>query len=182
VAEEQKIAKNESGLIETVFENILWSTRFLVLFAVISSLFASMVLFIIGTIDIAHVVKQTWMYYVFNDHTFDVHTTIIADIIGAIDIYLIAVVLLIFSFGLYELFISDINPAHGNEASPVLQIHTLDALKDKIAQVIVMALVVKYFQLILNMEFTTVLEMVYFAVSIFALALALYFLHKAKKA
>ena len=37
------------------------------------------------------------------------HEDIVAGIIGAVDLYLIAVVLLIFSFGIYELFISKID-------------------------------------------------------------------------
>lgn len=177
----KKHDKEDSSMIESVFENFLWSTRFLVLFAVISSLVASLTLFIIGSVDMFEMFIDVWNYYINHDTSIDVHTTVVGDIIGAIDIYLIAVVLLLFSFGLYELFISHIDPAEDGEASAILQIHSLDALKDKIAKVIVMALVVKYFQMVLSMEFNTALEMSYLALSILALALALYFLHQPDK-
>ena len=60
----------------------------------------------------------------------------------------------------------------------MLEIHSLDQLKDKIAKVIIMVLVVSFFQRVLHMEFKTPLEMVYFASSILILSLGLYFLRK----
>ncbi|MCV6607253.1 MAG: YqhA family protein, partial [Campylobacterales bacterium] len=92
-----------------------------------------------------------------------------------------AVVLLIFSFGLYELFISDIDEAKNSSSSSILSIQSLDQLKDKIAKVIVMVLVVSFFQRVLHMEFATPLEMLYFAGSILILSLGLYFLNKKGK-
>ena len=94
------------------------------------------------------------------------------------DLYLIAVVMFIFSFGLYELFISDIDQANGKNGSKLLAIESLDQLKDKIAKVIVMVLVVSFFQRVLHTSFSAPLEMLYFALSITALAVGLYFLSK----
>ena len=102
----------------------------------------------------------------------------VAGIIGAVDLYLIAVVMFIFAFGLYELFISDIDEAEGQNGSKLLAIHSLDQLKDKIAKVIVMVLVVNFFQRVLHTNFSTPVEMMYFALSIAALAVGLYFLGK----
>ena len=63
----------------------------------------------------------------------------------------------------------------------VLEIHTLDQLKDKLAKVIVMALIVAFFSKVLNMDVKSTLDMIYFAISILALSLGLYFLHKESK-
>ena len=93
-----------------------------------TSLVAALILFIIGSVDMFNVLQQTWDYYINGNKTTDIHTAVVTDIIGAIDIYLIAVVLIIFSFGLYELFISDIAPTKESETSGILQIHSLDAL------------------------------------------------------
>ena len=98
----------------------------------------------------------------------------------AIDLYLIAVVLLIFSFGLYELFICKIQ-IKDESSSKVLEIHTLDQLKDKLAKVIVMALIVAFFSKVLNMCMKSTQDMLFFAISILALAIGLYFLHKDSK-
>lgn len=179
--EHKKILANDmkdSSWYETAFESFLWGNRLWVLFAVITSLIASVALFLIGSLDVLDVVTQLWKYYVLGDHTRDIHATAVGEIIGAVDLYLIAVVLLIFSFGIYELFVSQIDVAVEHGSSKILEIHSLDELKDKIAKVIIMVLVVKYFQMVLDMKFNGPLEMLYLAGSILALSLALYFLHK----
>lgn len=167
--------------IESLFENFLWATRFLVLFAVLASLVASLVLFVIGTLDIAQVVNETFNYYVNNNHNVDLHKDVVGMVIGSVDIFLIAVVLLIFSFGLYELFISHIDAANNSESSGILDIESLDQLKDKIGQVIIMALIVKFFQEMLRLTFSGINEMLLFALGIAALSLALFLLHLGKK-
>ena len=88
---------------------------------------------------------------------------------------------MIFGFGIYELFISEIDVAKGSGGDKVLYVASLDELKDKIAKVIVMVLVVSFFQRILHTEYKGALEMLYFSISIAALALGLYFLHKGGK-
>jgi uncharacterized membrane protein YqhA len=90
--------------------------------------------------------------------------------------------MLIFAFGLYELFISKIDAAEDTQAgSSILAIHSLDQLKDKIAKVIVMVLIVSFFQKVLHTRYDGALEMLYFALSIGLLALGLYFLGKVGK-
>ncbi len=169
----------DSSWIENIFEGTLWRSRLLVILAVISSLLGSMVLFIIGSLDMIDVLLKTWGYYILGDHSYDLHAKVVGELIGAIDLYLIAVVLLIFSFGIYELFVSQIDEAKESESSQILEIHSLDELKDKIAKVIIMVLIVKYFQMVLDMSFNGALEMLYLAISILGLSLALFFLHKA---
>ena len=169
----------DSSWIENIFEGTLWRSRLLVILAVISSLLGSMVLFIIGSLDMIDVLLKTWGYYILGDHSYDLHAKVVGELIGAIDLYLMAVVLLIFSFGIYELFVSQIDEAKESESSQILEIHSLDELKDKIAKVIIMVLILKYFQMLLDMSFNGALEMLYLAISILGLSLALFFLHKA---
>jgi len=57
----------------------------------------------------------------------------------------------------------------------------LDELKDKLAKVIVMVLVVSFFQRVLDIKYTGALEMMYFALSISALSVGVYLLHKDSK-
>jgi len=89
-----------------------------------------------------------------------------------------AVVMFIFGFGLYELFISEIDVAKKQGASKILEIHSLDELKDKLGKVIVMVLIVNFFQRVLFTSYSGAQDLLLFAGSILALALALYFLHK----
>lgn len=166
-------------MIAKLFEKALLTSRLLILLPVLFSLVGAIVLFVIASIDIVAVVFTTLSYYT-TTTTIDIHADGVAMIIGAIDLYLIAVVLLIFSFGLYELFISWINGLEeiGLKGGNILTIETLDQLKDKLAKVIIMVLVVSFFQRVLHMDFSTPLEMLYLSGSILLLALGLYFLSK----
>ena len=164
--------------IETIFENALWSSRFFVLFAVIFSMLGGMALFVVASVDVYGVVIGIFDVYANHLHPDHFHEEVVSGLIGAIDLYLMAIVLFIFGFGLYELFISEIDVAQHGAASKVLEIHSLDDLKDKLAKVIVMVLVVNFFQRVLHTEYTGAVEMLYFAGSILLLSLALYFLHK----
>jgi len=173
--QKNKLNKNK---IEEIFEKCLWNMRFFSMFAVLFSLLSSLLLFIVSSLDVYKAFSLFVSYYFFNNKIEHFHELIIGKIIASIDLYLIAIVLLIFSFGIYELFISKIDIAQENESSGLLKITSLDELKNKITKVIIMVLIVSFFQRILTMEYKTPLEMMYFAVSIFVLSLGLYFLLK----
>lgn len=169
-------------MIERLFEGAIWRSRFIIILAVVFGLLGAFVLFIVASIDIWGVATYTFNTIITGAHPPKFHEDIVAGIIGAVDLYLIAVVMFIFSFGLYELFISDIDEANdAKNGSKILAISSLDQLKDKIAKVIVMVLVVSFFQRVLHTEFTSALEMLYFALSITALSVGLYFLSKVGK-
>jgi len=169
-------------MLERVFEGAIWRSRFVVILAVVFSLIGAFVLFVVASMDIWNVTVFTFSSIMNHAHPEHFHEDIVAGIIGAVDLYLIAVVMFIFAFGIYELFISEIDEAiEDPKSSKILAIHSLDQLKDKIAKVIVMVLVVNFFQRVLHTEFTTALEMLYFALSIAALAVGLYFLGKVGK-
>ncbi|MGP1450947.1 MAG: YqhA family protein [Wolinella sp.] len=164
---------------KNLFEQLLWNSRLFVIFAVVLSLLGAIALFFVASADIFKAALKTVSYYRgLLPADADIHEILLSNIIMAVDLYLIAVVLLIFAFGLYELFIAKIEFVEEQVSSKILEIHTLDQLKDKLAKVIVMVLIVSFFNRVLHMEMTNPLDMLYFAISIFALALALYFLHK----
>ena len=164
--------------LEQIFEWTLWQSRLFVVLAVVFGMIGGIVLFVVASMDIYHVAIFTIESIFAHHHPANFHEKLVGDIIGAVDLYLIAVVMLLFSFGLYELFISKIDAAERSETSKILQIHNLDQLKDKLAKVIVMVLIVSFFKRVINMEYHGALEMLYFALSILALGLALYFMHK----
>ncbi len=180
-SENKAVNAPPENFLERVFENFLWKSRFVVLLAVVFSLLGGVILFVVASVDIAVVFKDVLANYFGGNHPENFHAMIVGGLIGAIDLYLMAVVMFIFSFGLYELFISEIDVAKGSETSKILEIHSLDDLKDKLAKVIIMVLVVNFAQRVLNTNYGTALEMGYFAVSILALSLGLYFLHKGGK-
>jgi uncharacterized membrane protein YqhA len=165
-------------IIERIFEATLWNTRFFVLFAVVFSIFGGIALFIVGSVDIFAVISNIISTYLEGAHPENFHEDIVGGLIGAIDLYLMAVVMFIFGFGLYELFISEVEVAKKEGVSKILEVHSLDELKDKLGKVIVMVLIVNFFQRVLYTTYSGAQDLLLFAGSILALALALYFLHK----
>lgn len=170
-------------MIEKMFESALWQTRFIVILAVLFGLIGALILFVVASLDIWAAASYAFSTLAAGLHPEDFHAKILSLIIGAVDLYLIGVVMLLFSFGLYELFISEIDAAksEGGDTNKILAIHSLDQLKDKISKVIIMVLVVGFFQKVLHTEFTGALDMFYFALSICALAIGLFFLGKVGK-
>ena len=103
---------------------------------------------------------------------------LVGTLIGAVDYFLIGVVLLIFAFGIYELFVSPLEIGRLNKDVQILEITNLDDLKNRIIKVVIMVLIVSFFKKILSIEFTTPQDMFFFASSIFVICLGVYFLHK----
>jgi uncharacterized membrane protein YqhA len=170
-------------MMEKIFESGLWSSRFIVILAVIFGLIGAVTLFIVASFDVYDTAKYVISTYINHAHPENFHEDVVGGIIGAVDLYLIGVVMLLFAFGLYELFISDIDVAKEDETreNKILAIHSLDQLKDKISKVIVMVLVVSFFQKVGHTQYVGALDMLYFALSITAVAVGLYFLGKVGK-
>ncbi len=169
------------GILEIAFEWLLWKSRFVVIFAVIFGIIGALSLFAIASYNIITISIKTVNFFL-GYHNFDnFPSVVIGETIGAIDLYLIAIVMLIFSFGVYELFISPIDDAEKSKSgSRILAIHSLDELKDKLGKVVVMVLIISFFKRVMHMEFSTSISMLYFAFSILALSGALYLMHKGR--
>jgi uncharacterized membrane protein YqhA len=163
--------------IEIVFEKFLWSTRLMVISAVISSLLLSVLLFSITAADVLELLYHALDYFGADfDQKRVLKTELVAHTVGAIDGFLLATILLIFSLGLYELFISDIDEAKGSgRSAKVLVIQNLDDLKSKLAKVILMILVVTFFEVSLSMKFESTIDLLLFSIGILMVSLALYF-------
>lgn len=159
--------------VERHVERALWNSRFLVMLAVIPSLLGAVVLFIIGTLDILKVMRDAVVYYTVGSEV-DIHDTVVTDIIIAIDIYLIAIVLLIFALGVYRLFVSQIDQSEQRIPSHPFNVNSFDELKNKIARVVILAVIIEFFRAVVNIRFETPLDAIYLALSALALAAALF--------
>lgn len=101
-------------------------------------------------------------------------------ITSSIDLFLIGIVLLIFGFGVYELFVSEIDFADSKFSESTLKIKSLDQLKNKIIKVIIIVLIVKFFEKILKLteNFTSPLDILFFGLSILSICLGYYLINK----
>jgi len=170
--------------LESLFEGSLWNSRFVILAAVVGSLLAGFAIFYMATVDVVYLVIHT-LHYADPDMAVEarkvLHDSTVTHIVEVVDGYLLATVMLIFSLGLYELFISDIDQAHGSKASSkILVINSLDDLKARLAKVIIMILIVTLFEQALNMKLTAPIDLLYLGGSIALIALALYLTHSAE--
>jgi uncharacterized membrane protein YqhA len=170
--------------VEHIFETALWNSRFVVLLAVISSLFTAFAMFYMATVDTFYTIQHLAHYA---SSGMDVATRAdlrgetVTHIVEVIDGFLLAAVLLIFSMGLYELFISKIDVAGDSETSRnVLHIDTLDDLKNRLAKVILMILIVNFFEQVLKMQFETPQSLIYLSGGIALIGLALYLTHQSE--
>lgn len=172
--------------LEWFFEGSLWNSRFVILTAVVGSLFAGFAIFYMATVDVVYLVIHT-LHYADPDMAIEarkaLHDSTVTHIVEVVDGYLLATVMMIFSLGLYELFISDIDQAHGSKASSkILVINSLDDLKSRLAKVIIMILIVTLFEQALNMKLSAPIDLLYLGGSIALIALALYLTHSAEHA
>lgn len=164
---------------EKIVEKILWESRYMICIAVAASLLAALILVLIGTYDVLIVVKNLFHMFSSQEHFEEIHKIAIKHIVSAVDVYLIATVLLIFGLGLYELFISRIDYIETNErSSQILVVHSLDELKEKLAKVILMVLIVTFFKYAIEIHYEEIEALLFLSLGVFLISLAIYFMHK----
>lgn len=133
----------------------------------------------ISTVDAGHIVYGAFRYV---DPSLDaiararLHSATIARVAATIDGYLFATIMIVFALGLYELFIGKIEGAERSEvAKRLLLIEGIDDLKERLAKVVFLILVVRYFEFALEADFGhSSLDLLYLAVGIALIALSLY--------
>ncbi|MDH5359539.1 MAG: YqhA family protein [Gammaproteobacteria bacterium] len=171
--------------LEQLFESALWDSRFVVLFGVITSLLSALAMFYITTVDAFIMVSHLAEYAspaLDAVARADLRSSTVAHVVEIVDGYLLGTVLLIFALGMYELFISKIDKAEQSETSSnVLMIHSLDDLKGRLAKVILMILIVKFFEHAIDMAFINPMDLLMFAGGIALIGLALYLSHAGEK-
>jgi uncharacterized membrane protein YqhA len=162
------------------FETALWNSRFVVLIAVVISVLSAIALVFLVTVDFAGVLATTLRCFS-PDVTPEMHDSLLGDIarkiITVVDASLLGAFMLIFGFGLYKLFIGELEVARSSKVSQrLLQIESLEDLKTRLAKIILIILIVEVFK-DANKPETPPLNLLYLTVSIALIALALYLTH-----
>ena len=104
---------------------------------------------------------------------------LLALFVSSVDIYLFAMVLIIFGMGVYELFISKIDPVETKlDSRPSwLRITSIDDLKSSLGKVILMVLIVSVFEHSLSINYNQPIDLLYASVAVVLVAVALYVTH-----
>ncbi len=142
----------------------------MVLIAVIVSLLASFMLFIAGLYEVAYLI---WLLFKTGDLQL-YQSKVLAGVITALDMFLIATFLIIFSRGLYELFIGQLD----GSGRKVFEIKSLEDLKTKLGKIIIMAMIVLIFKQMLKSQLSTALDFLFVSLALISIASALYLSHK----
>ncbi|MEP6573263.1 MAG: YqhA family protein [Gemmatimonadota bacterium] len=163
--------------IEKAFEGLLWNSRLVVVVAVVASLLVALATFYVASVDVVGLLSHLHAYGdmgMSDEARAAAHTTFVTHVVGIVDGYLLGAIMLIFSLGLYELFVSRIDAAEGSEfAARLLLIRSLDDLKDRLAKVVLLILVVRFFEYALAIPVTGPLDLLYFGLGIALVATAL---------
>jgi len=157
-------------LFKSLFKQFLSLSRFMVLIAVIVSLLASFMLFIAGLYEVAYLI---WLLFKTGDLQL-YQSKVLAGVITALDMFLIATFLIIFSRGLYELFIGQLD----GSGRKVFEIKSLEDLKTKLGKIIIMAMIVLIFKQMLKSQLSTALDFLFVSLALISIASALYLSHK----
>jgi uncharacterized membrane protein YqhA len=145
------------------FETVLWNSRYIVIVPVVACVLLAVLLFFIVTVEAVQLPSHLGAFI---DSSLEpslrakLYSDGIASIAKIIDGYLFATIMLIFAMGLYELFIGKIDVAENNEiADRILMIRTVDDLKNKLAKVVFLILIVTYFEYALRSTYETPQEL-----------------------
>ncbi len=175
------------GKLARKFEKCLYFSRFLTIFAVVASIISAIVLFVKGTLV---AIETLWMFLTTSNfgESIIAHKTddigeyedLLVGFISSVDIYLFAMVLIIFGMGIYELFICKIDLVERKvDARPSwLQVSSIDDLKSSLGKVILMVLIVNFFKYTIHVNFENAQDLLYLAIGVVLVSLALFIANK----
>ncbi|MBA6356626.1 MULTISPECIES: YqhA family protein [unclassified Colwellia] len=163
---------------EKRFESLLWSSRLLLLFGVICCVITAATLILLGCVEVFHLLQGMFSYLI--TFSSDVsRDNLVLMVIEILDTFLLSSILFIFSFGLYELFISPIEDSKQHQ-SKAFQISSIDELKAKLGKVIVMLLVIKLFSYLVEIKPQNIVEILYMAIIVLLVSVSLWLGHAKK--
>jgi uncharacterized membrane protein YqhA len=181
--------------IESWVEGLLWGSRRAMILAVIACMVAFFSILLMTVIEVFHVVTPVLTRFAHLNFGVDtvppgektLHEKTLQHVVGLVDSFLVAIFLLVFAYGMYELFVSKLDPARKEERQSkgdtailgLLSIRNLDDLKSNLVKVITAILIVTLFENAVAIDIDTPIELVYFAATILLIALALYVIHLA---
>ena len=167
-----------TNLFEQAFERALWATRLVMLVAVVGSILLAFGSFYLAIID---VISAFALFAEYSDLSLstqaftDLRNEAVTNIVRALDGFLISAILILFAFGIYELFLSKIETADRSEAVVRFLVpRGLDELKEKIARLVIVILVIEFFQRALRVPYAQAQDLLYLAIGILLVSGAIY--------
>ena len=169
---------NYKNAITRRFEYILYFTRYLTLLAVLGALVSSIVLFTKGSIIVVEAMIES-----INNINSTHYEHILELFVASVDVFLFAIVLIIFGIGVYELFITKIDPVLQKvDGRPSwMKINNVDDLKSSLGKMILMVLIVTFFKHSIEVEYENINDLLKLGFGIVLISLSLFITHKSHK-
>ncbi len=153
-------------------------------FASLACLLAFIAVLAMTIVDLIRIILPVFRELIafdFSDQHQAVHQITLKNVVGLVDSFLVAIFLLVFSYGIYELFVSCLDPARQDQGQSegdqaimrLLSINSLDDLKQNLIKVISVILIVTLFENAVAIKLSSPLELVLFAGAIVLIALAM---------
>ncbi|XP_022738825.1 uncharacterized protein LOC111291393 isoform X2 [Durio zibethinus] len=179
-------SSNKLEAIEEDIEKVIYRCRFLTILAVFGSLTGSFLCFVKGCTYI----MSSFMEYFVN------RGKVIFLLVEAIDVYLLGTVMLVFGMGLYELFVCNLDIAKSQTKEKIsstsnlfglfalkerprwLEIKSVSELKTKLGHVIVMLLLIGFFEKCKKAVINTPVDLLCFSASVLLSSGCLFLLSK----
>ena len=160
-------------------EQGMWSLRWVMLLTVFAVMSGALLLVGFVVYDFIHLFAVVFSKGV----GIEARTELLMILIEIIDQALMAGVMLMFGFGIYEIFISKIDVEGATGQRPkLLVIDSIDQLKGKLGAMVVMMLIVKFLSLSTKMQIHSPTDLLMFAASVALLGLALFLTNAKMKA
>ncbi len=167
-----------ASVMERGFERALWASRLIVIAAVLVTVALAVGALLLATFDALYTARLLGRYAdlgLSGDARDALRTDVVTAIVKSLDGYLIAALLLIVALGLYELFVNRIDPAAGSPAARrLLQVRDLEDLKQRVAKLVVLVLVVEFFQQALRLPIRGALDLLWLGLGILVVSAALW--------
>lgn len=179
-----RVSREKLDKIEERIEKVIYGCRFFAILAVWGSLVGSFLCFVKGC---SYVAVSFQEYFVNRGK-------VIFSLVEALDLYLLGTVMLVFGMGLYELFISNLDKAKSfsneryrsnffgvftlKERPRWLEIKSVNELKTKLGHVIVMLLLIGFFDKTKKAAILSPLDLLCFSASVLLSSGCLFLLSK----
>lgn len=156
-----------------MFEKILWRSRLVMVFAVFTAMISVLMLSVVTVVDLAHLLSLVFEYAT-TDHSHYTRQNVMLATIELLDGFLMIGVLLIFSVGLYELFVKPIDTDACGKQRDSLAVDSIDTLKSKLGKVILTMLIIKVFSFTLKLTVNSLDDLLKLAGVTVLIALAIF--------
>ena len=180
------MANGKSGSIglKVVFEGVIWQSRLIIVLAVVASLLTAVMTSVMAAIDVFKL-AYGWIQHLVQGNYFlagdtDFRAKLAVQAISGVTDFLLSMLLFILAWGLYELFISKLSHSESmvQSSSNILVIRSLDDLKDRMIKVVMLILVVLFFDHAMQVSIQNAASFLYLGGGILMVATALFLSQK----